>query len=71
MKKAKQYTEIKELTPEWLRLFIEKIVVGEHSKKYSRMATQEIRIYYREVGFVDSPEEDYLAEVTRKEDPAA
>ena len=54
-----------------MRLFIEKIVVGEHSKKYSRMATQEIRIYYREVGFVDSPEEDYLAEVTRKEDPAA
>ena len=32
------------MTPEWLRLFIEKIVVGERSKKYSRTATQEIRV---------------------------
>lgn len=69
--KAKQYTEIKELTPELLRLFIEKIVVGERSKKYSRTAAREIRIYYRNVGFVDSPEEDDLAEVTKKDDPAA
>lgn len=61
VKKAKQYTEIKELTPELLRLFIEKIVVGERSKKYSRAAAQEVHIYYRDVGFVDSPEEDDLA----------
>lgn len=71
IEKAKQYTEIKELTPELLRLFIEKIVVGERSKKYSRTAAQEIRIYYRDVGFVDSPEEDDLAEITAKDDPAA
>ncbi len=71
VEKAKQYTEIKELTPELLRLFIEKIVVGERSKKYSRTAAQEIRIYYRDVGFVDSPEEDDLAEITSKDDPAA
>ena len=71
IEKAKQYTEIKELTPELLRLFIEKIVVGERSKKYSRTATQEIRIYYRDVGFVDSPEEDDLAEITAKDNPAA
>ena len=71
VEKAKQYTEIKELTPELLRLFIEKIVVGERSKKYSRTAAQEIRIYYRDVGFVDSPEEDDLAEITAKDDPAA
>lgn len=69
--KAKQYMEIKELTPELLRLFIERIVVGERSKKYSRTATQEIRIYYRDVGFVDSPEEDDLAEITEKDDSAA
>ena len=71
IEKAKQYTEIKELTPELLRLFIEKIVVGERSKKYSRTASQEIRIYYRDVGFVDSPEEDDLAEIVEKGDPAA
>lgn len=71
VEKAKQYTEIKELTPELLRLFIEKIVVGERSKKYSRTAAQEIHIYYRDVGFVDSPEEDDLAEITAKDDPAA
>ena len=69
IEKAKQYTEIKELTPELLRLFIEKIVVGERSKKYSRTASQEIRIYYRDVGFVDSPEEDDLAEIVEKGDP--
>lgn len=71
VEKAKQYMEIKELTPELLRLFIERIVVGERSKKYSRTATQEIRIYYRDVGFVDSPEEDDLAEITSKNVPAA
>ena len=71
IEKAKQYTEIKELTPELLRLFIEKIVVGERSKKYSRTASQEIRIYYRDVGFVDSPEEDDLAEIVEKGDPVA
>lgn len=71
VKKAKQYTEIKELTPELLRLFIEKIVIGERSKKYSRAAAQEVHIYYRDVGFVDSPEEDDLAKVAKKDDPAA
>lgn len=71
VEKAKQYMEIKELTPELLRLFIERIVVGERSKKYSRTVTQEIRIYYRDVGFVDSPEEDDLAEITSKNVPAA
>lgn len=71
LEKAKQYTEIKELTPELLWLFVEKIVVGERSEKYSRKASQEIRIYYRDVGFVDSPEEDDLAELAAKGDPAA
>lgn len=52
-------------------MFIEKIVVGEHPKKYFKTAAQEIRIYYRDVGFVDSPKEDDLAEVTKKDNPAA
>ena len=61
----------KELIPELLRLFIERIVVGERSKRYSRTATQEIRIYYRDVGLVNSPEEDDLAEIAAKDDSAA
>ncbi|HBC99641.1 MAG TPA: hypothetical protein DC053_10220, partial [Lachnoclostridium sp.] len=38
---ARQYTEIRELTPEILRLF-------NSSIKYSRTAEQSIRIIYRE-----------------------
>ena len=55
--KAKRYSSITELTPEILRLFIEKIVVGEKSKKYSRTAEQEICIYYRDIGLMDTPVE--------------
>ena len=54
--KAKRYTEIRELTPEILRLFISRIEVGEKSAKYSRTAEQEIRIVYRDVGIMDSVE---------------
>ncbi|MCI8654060.1 MAG: DUF4368 domain-containing protein [Angelakisella sp.] len=71
VEKAKQYTEIKELTQELLGLFIEKIAVGERSKKYSRTAAQEIRIYYRDVRFEGNPEEDDLPEVAKKDDSAA
>lgn len=35
IEKAKRYTAIDELTPELLRLFIQRIEVGERSKKYS------------------------------------
>jgi DNA invertase Pin-like site-specific DNA recombinase len=53
--KAKRYSDITELTPEILRLFIEKIVVGEKSQKYSRTAKQDIWIYYRDIGLMDTP----------------
>ena len=53
IEKAKQYTEIKELTPELIRLFIGKIVIGEKSEKYSRNATQKIWIHYRDIGVLD------------------
>lgn len=52
--KAKRYTEIRELTPEILRLFISRIEVGEKSVKYSRTAEQDVRIVYRDVGIMDS-----------------
>lgn len=54
IEKAKRYTEIRELTPEILRLFISRIEVGERSDKYSRTAEQGIRIVYRDVGIMDS-----------------
>lgn len=55
--KAKRYRNISELTPEILHLFIEKIVVGEKSQKYSRTAEQDIWIYYRDIGLMDTPVE--------------
>ena len=53
--KAKRYSNITELTPEILRLFIEKIVVGGKSQEYSRTAEQDIWIYYRDTGLMDTP----------------
>lgn len=54
IEKAKRYTEIRELTPEILRLFILRIEIGEKSEKYSRTAEQAIRIVYRDVGIMDN-----------------
>jgi hypothetical protein len=56
IEKAKRYTDIPELTPELLRLFIERIEVGERSVRYSHSAEQDIRIVYRDVGVMDSME---------------
>jgi len=60
--KAKRYSHIEELSPELLRLFIERIVVGEKAEKYSRTAEQKIWIYYRDVGLMDTPFEDDMEE---------
>ena len=54
VEKAKQYTAIDELTPELLRLFIQRIEIGERDVKYSRNSSQSIRIIYRDIGLVDS-----------------
>ena len=54
VEKAKQYTAIDELTPELLRLFIQRIEVDERTEKYSRSSHQSIRIVYRDIGTVDS-----------------
>ncbi len=56
IEKAKRYTDIQELTPDLLRLFIERIDIGERSERYSRTAEQDIRIVYRDVGVMDSVE---------------
>ena len=54
IEKAKRYTAIQELTPELLRLFIQRIEIGERSKKHARTTSQAIRIVYRDIGAVDS-----------------
>ena len=55
IEKAKRYTAIDELTPELLRLFIQRIEIGEQTKKYSRSAGQSVRIVYRDIGALDTP----------------
>jgi hypothetical protein len=55
IEKAKRYTEIAKLTPELLRLFVERIEIGFRAK-YDRNAPQEVRIIYRDVGVLDSYE---------------
>ena len=56
--KAKRYTDITELTPELLRLFIEKIVVHEKEVKWSKHAPQTVEIYYNGIGCVDNQHQD-------------
>jgi len=56
--KAKRYTDITELTPELLRLFIEKIVVHEKEVKWSKHAPQTVEIYYNGIGCVDNQQQD-------------
>ena len=56
---AKQYTDIQELTPELLRLFIQKIVVHEKNVKWSKHAPQTVEIHYNDIGYVAlTPSED-------------
>ena len=50
--KARRYTDITELTPELLRLFIQKIVVHEKSTKWSKKAMQTVEIHYSDIGFI-------------------
>lgn len=56
--KAKRYTDITELTPELLRLFIEKIVVHEKEAKWSKHAPQTVEIHYNGIGYVGSGQQD-------------
>lgn len=68
IEKAKRYTTIDELTPELLRLFIQRIEVGERSQKYSRSAGQSVKIVYRDIGRVDSPmqEGEHTPHITKQ-----
>ncbi len=64
---ARKYTEINELTSEILRTFIQRVEIGERSKKYSRNAMQEVRIYYRDIGLLDDMPEANNGEPTATE----
>ena len=52
--KAKRYTDIQELTPELLRLFIQKIVVHEKEVKWSKHASQTVEIHYADIGCMEN-----------------
>jgi len=51
-----------------LRLFIQRIEIGEQTKKYSRSAGQSVRIVYRDIGRVDSPmqEGEHTPHITKQ-----
>lgn len=59
IEKAKKYTDLTELTPELLRMFISKIEVGEKAEKYSRTAPQDIWIHYRDIGMLNDVKEEF------------
>ena len=59
IEKAKKYTDLTELTPELLRMFIAKVVVGEKAEKYSRTAPQGIWIHYRDIGMLNDVKEEF------------
>lgn len=72
IEKAKKYTNLTELTPELLRMFIAKVEVGEKAVKYSRIAPQDIWIYYRDIGMLNDVKDEfdipYVADVYEPND---
>lgn len=52
LKIVEKYTDIKELTPEILREFVERIEVHERSEYRDKNATQQIDIYYNFIGLM-------------------
>ena len=53
---SNKYTDLRELTPEVLRTFIERIIIHERTAKHSKTAMQQIDIYFRYIGKL-APEE--------------
>jgi len=67
--KARRFTDMEELTPELLRVFVSKIIVYEKEVKYSKHAPQVVRIRFRDFDLneADGP---FYAETTEKADSA-
>ena len=55
LKVVKSYTEIRELTPEILNSFVERIYIGE-TERYNNRKMQEVEIVYKFVGAIDLPQ---------------
>ena len=53
LEKARKFTDIKELTPELLRIFIEKVSIYQRDAKFKHNQPQQIDIYYRDLGLID------------------
>ena len=54
IEKAKRFATIDKLTPELVRLFIQRIKIGERAVKYPRNSEQSVKIIYRDIGNMDS-----------------
>jgi len=52
---VRHYTDFRELTPEILHSFIDKIVV-HHKEKRLGVMEQDIEIYYKMIGYIELPE---------------
>lgn len=55
LKVVKSYTEIRELTPEILNSFVERIYIGE-TERYDGKKMQEVEIIYKFVGAINLPQ---------------
>ena len=55
LKVVKSYTEIRELTPEILNSFVERIYIGE-TERYDGRKMQEVEIIYKFVGAINLPQ---------------
>ena len=70
---VRKYTDIKELTPEILHSFIDKIVVHHRERQFGAMV-QRVEVFYKMIGFVELPEmseaqkENYLRRFGRCEE---
>lgn len=67
IEKAKKYTDLTELTPEILHMFIEKIEIGEKAEKYSRTARQDIWIHYRDIGMLNDVKKEFDIETQEEQ----
>lgn len=67
IEKAKKYTDLTELTPEILHMFIEKIEIGEKAEKYSRTAKQDIWIHYRDIGMLNDVKKEFDIETQEEQ----
>lgn len=52
---VRKYTDIRELTPDILHSFIDKIVVHHREQRFGEMV-QDVEIYYKMIGYIELPE---------------